>query len=413
MIAACGLVAIGSAPTRADPTTCGGSATVSVEVAGASHIYTVAQLCAAADVFNTTYQTRGIPGQANTQSTPQVQQGTSIRALLGLIGVDPDTVQFIDVPRTDGTWTTLSTEDLADPSDFADGLQPVFVVNGDHIDYYRPLYPSSSDTNAADHVQSPDGGDLAVGVHTGPLLSVTATASPSKVTTGSKATFTAAVTGGAASSTPYRYVWAFGDGTSGTGRSAKHAFAQTGSFDAQVTVTGADTSGGVSPAVQVTVGTPPTSGEGPGSGTHHQPHHPPNGPTHSHGHIAGSTPAPRDGAGHSAAGSSNTAPAISLPPPSAKVGTGHVIKRREARTTTPVLADPPPTVTGRVVSPGIVLSAQQTANAAKPTSPPARLGGSRAAIGGGVAIGCGVVALICIGMARELRATRHRSAGSL
>jgi hypothetical protein len=401
---ALGLVAVGGTAGQADTSTCAGVATLSIDVAGKAQIVTSAQLCAVADVFNTTYQTRGSPGAANTQDTPQVQQGTSIRALLGSIGVDPDTVQFVDIPRTDGTWTTLSGDDLAATPDFAQGLPPVFVVNGDHIDYYRPLYADPNDTNAADHVQSPADGQLAVGVHTGPLLSVTASASADEITAGATVTFTATVSGSAASSLPYRYSWVFGDGSIGTGRTVRHRFVSAGSFEAQATVAGSDSSGGVSPQVQITVGTPPTGGTGPGGGAVHHPHHPASGPAKSHGHATGASPsnrnppasaAPTGNGGHPAAPSRHT--------------TRAVITTGKARRDLPALADVPPTVTGRVVSPGMTLTANQVTSAAATSSPAARLGGSDLRVGSGVVAAAGVLALLGLGMARELRGSRRRS----
>lgn len=402
VIVALGLVAVGGTAGQADTATCTGDATLSIEAGAATQTVTSAELCAVADVFNTTYQTRGIPGSANTQDTPQVQQGTSIRALLSSIGVDPDTVQFVDLPRADGTWTTLSGGDLAATSDFAQGLLPVFVVNGNHIDYYRPLYANPNDMNAADHVQSVEEGQLSVGVHAGPLLSVTASASATKVTTDAPVTFTAAVAGGTADSPPYRYSWVFGDGSTGTGRSVRHRFAAVGSFEAQATVSGADSSGGVSPQVQITVGTPPTGGSGPGSGAAHDPHHPTSGPAKTHGHATGASPSNSEQPSRAA-----STTGTSIPTAPAHRATSSPITTGRTRRGPPILANVPPTVSGRVISPGMMLTAGEVASAAA-TSPPARLGGSEFKVGSGIAAAVGVLALLGLGMVRELRGVRRR-----
>jgi len=64
-------------------------------------------------------------------------------------------------------------------------------------------------------------------------LSTTFTYSPSSPQVGQQITFTASASGG---TTPYSFSWSFGDGSTGTGSSATHAYSSAGSFTVILTV---------------------------------------------------------------------------------------------------------------------------------------------------------------------------------
>jgi PKD repeat protein len=379
------------------------AASVVVELPdGSSTTVTAGEICSEADVVDTQYFTRAVAG-TEPQAQPYVQQGLSVRALLQSVGVDPDTVNFVGIPRTDGTLSTLvaSNGDVDDPSDFEDGLLPVLWVNGDYIDYTRPLR-SDSDLNSRDEVQSPQGGVLDLAVHSGPQLTVTASADHTSVTTGRVLDFTAHAPGAPSASQPLTYTWTFGDGSAATGPTPTHSYSVAGSFDVQVTASGADDSGGVSAPVLITVGKPPAQpgpGGGSGHGTNKNPHAPATGPTTGGGHRVGSRPAK-----HSSSGNAAVLPPPTTQPPSAPQHAKPLGHRPRLATAG---VEQLPLVHGRVVGRGAVLTAAETAiNPA--TSPGAGSGGAAnaAAVVGGVAA---VLLLFAAGVARELTSAGRRT----
>ena len=384
------------------------SATIVVDLPdGGGQTVTATDICNDADVFNTQYFTRantnGGPTQ-DTQSSPFVQQGLSIRALLLTLGVNPRTVDFVGITRQDGTLSTLdeSTHDLDDPPDFQGGLLPVVWVDGNVIDYTRPLR-SDTDLNAADAVQTTPGGVLTIVVHDGPQLTVNATASRSSVAINKPVRFFASAPGAPAASQPLTYTWTFGDGTSATGSQVSHAFTTAGGYDAQVSASGANDSAGVSPQVAITVGTrahkSPGGGDGSGTKKHHKA--PATGPTIGKGHRAGSRPAKHASSGKTAVTKlpSTTKVTIPAPLPPGAAETG------PADGTAPLIAQPP-LISGQLIGPGTLL-ADTTAQANSATAPAARIGG---AAGVGVALGAAAAVglLLGAGAARELGWTSRR-----
>jgi len=393
-------------PARADTAQpCTSPASVVVHVrGGSSQQVSAAALCDEADVFNTQYSTRAAPGKRRTQSEPFIAQGTSLRALLqGLApAIDPAAVRFVAVVRGDGTWTTLSASDLGDPSDFSHGLLPVLQVNGDLINYFRPLYPGSRDVNAGDAVTTPAGGQLELDVHTGPLLNVSATVNRDAVRPGQEVRYGASVADPPSSSQPLSYAWTFGDGATATGRRVSHAFSAPGSYDAQVTVTGADDSQECrirsrrpsaprrlrNQAAMVTVTAP----------------RPP---------ITRQRPAPRTATGIGAApgppGTRRTATqrafsgvqrgTLVVPPIH---GMGQI---RELGGEAPLLASQAPLVRGQLVGAGTILSAEQTrAVTDEATAAAASAAGTTSTnIWAGIGAAAGVIALLLLGAMRERR----------
>jgi PKD repeat protein len=222
-------------------------------------------------------------------------------------------------------------------------------------------------------------------------------------------TFTAAVNGGSAASKPYKYSWTFGDDATGTGATVNHTYAKTGTYDAQVAVTGADGSAGVSSQVVVTVG-PPKKKQHPGGGSG-QPH--PGGP------ATGAGPGPGKSGHHGKSGHRvhhhKASPdhhiiGIDLPPlPHGLRKATTTIHNQPPTQSSPLLADSLPVVSGRTVSPGMTLSAAQTAIAATTAAATASAGSSSLRLGGGLAIIAGAVALLALGMLRELRGHLHHS----
>src|SRR4051812_45367407 len=240
------------------------------------------QIAAAADVPSTTYTLRATPGGAGTKLQ---LRGLSMRGLLELAGVDPDSIQFVSVTRANGSLAVLKRADLADPPPFPEG--PALVTDeGASTRFFRPVRGPRG-TNANDNIVSSDAGPLEITVDGGTLLAVRATASPKQTKPGKPVTFEARVRFPPAGA-HITYHWDFADGTTAVGQRVTHSFANEADQQVQVAVRG---SGGSTPAcakicggvaaVDVRVGDPqggpnandgsPGGGEGnplaPGSGT--------------------------------------------------------------------------------------------------------------------------------------------------
>jgi hypothetical protein len=405
LIAAAGLIAVPG--SHASAAGCSGTdPAVTVQLpGGGSATVTTGDICSNADVINTQYSTRS-PGRSVDPNDPFIQQGLSVHALLSLVGVDPADVGFFEVPSLSGGWSTLAKPgDLADPSDFAGGLLPVFRVNGDVIDYYRPQR-DAGDVNAPDFAQSTAGTPLAVGIHSGSLLTVHANANRLTIKPKTTVHFSADVSGVPDSARPLSYAWTFSDGGDGSGVIVRHTFAKPGTFAAQATVTGVDDSAGISQQVVVAVVSPHHQGHGnhPGGDGHH-PGGGSGGPGTKHPHSSQSpsphpshspmpTPTPTSTGGFP--------PGLPVPLPDG-TGSGAIVDPLTPTAQTPVLASAPPLVHGFLVGDGEVLSAKQTSTLAErvaaanptPTEPVDKTGW-------GVAGFTMVIMLMAIGVAREL-----------
>jgi hypothetical protein len=401
--AAAALVGVSGSAARAT-TGCESGASAVVHLPdGSVQTVSASALCDEADVFDTQYFTRG--SDHKVHQSPYIATGTSIHTLLEDLApaVDPSSVGFVDIQRADATWTTLDPADLADPSDFADDLLPVLVVNGDLIDYYRPLYPDPDDVNAEDAVVSPANGAIDVDVHSGSLLTVNADANRSTAAPGRIVRFDARVSDPPASSQPLSYAWTFGDGATATGADVTHAFTTNGTYDAQVTVTGNDDSGGVSEQIAETIGTaPPKTGHhGHGTGSSHQPHAPSTGPPAGNGTRAGGRPSHHTASGHAATGQPSepggggSRPRVSLRPLPATQLT------RNPPGQQPRLASRQAEVHGQLIGPGTVLSAHETSPVHLATAVAAGAGVGRR-IGIGAAVSAVLLALLGLGAVREL-----------
>jgi PKD repeat protein len=294
-------------------------------VANGTQVITIDNIDAWADLTDPPYQTRVVPN-TDPQSEPRPGRALSLRHLLGQLNppIAPGSVTFTAAPDRDGVPSTLTTNDLADPSDpafpFQAGLMPaIFIVgNNDAIGYIRPLR-GDADTNGDDFWQTNSLGALELTVHTtGKLLTPTVHADRTKTTTGKSDAFTATLD--QAPATPITYTWSFGDGRTATAQdAASHVFKTSGSYFVVVTVQGADGSIGQSKPVQITVGKPPKPkphpSSSPGTGTSPHPNNPSTGPNHSSGGRAGTAPATKPATHPAATAHPKTSATASPAPP--------------------------------------------------------------------------------------------------
>lgn len=364
-----------------------------------------------------------------------VSNAISIHLLLTLAGVNPATVGFTYVVRSNSTWATLDTADLAaQPTTFEGGLMPIVFINGSETDYLRPLR-SATDANADDFLVAENGAPVDLYVSSGPLLDVTASVTPTRVSINKSVTFTAQVTNQSATDGTLTYKWSFHDGRTATGASVQHSFSAVGSYYPTVAVQGAgNDSGGVSQPVAVTVGSPPKGGSsGTPGGTNPKKNATPGGPSRGRGKTPNTTPSPKPtgGSGANSTPGSNQTPAqprttspakttsattaATAHKPSAK---GHRRGGKGARSSSHRHAQRYPGTTvvdGRLVSDVIPLSRAQLAalnsaagqRASQATAPSARLGGGSLTPVAGVVGGCVIMLLLGSGAGSELRSQRR------
>ena len=185
------------------------------------------------------------PGQTVTLS------GTSVRRLVSS-AYPIDQIGFVRFVRADGTWSTLSAGDLADPPPFADGRFPLVFVDSVGTRYFKPVR-GDRDANARDNLSTRSEEPLEGWVQTGRVLTVTASGDPTDIDPGDRVSFHANVTG-ARDGEQLTIRWTFGDGARATGDSVRHTYDATGAYDALATVTGSRDSGGTSDLVRVNVG---------------------------------------------------------------------------------------------------------------------------------------------------------------
>ena len=236
----------------------GSGVTVSSSENSETVTLTSAQIRGAADTGPTTYTVRSSP---NSSGTKLRLRGLSIRGLLTLAGYQPDSIDFISIPRPSGDVLTLRRADFANPSPFAEG--PALVVDEPGgTRFLRPVRGPTS-TNARDSFVSSAPLDVTVGG--GVLLAVRASATPRRASTGRTVSFSARVRFPPPGAT-LTYEWDFGDGTKGFGAQATHQYSEEGEFQAQVTARGTggstaacpETCGGAA-SISVRVGKPRTS----------------------------------------------------------------------------------------------------------------------------------------------------------
>lgn len=369
-------------------------------------VITGAQIAAAADSGPTSYTVRDrIGGPAKTLTL----RGLSIRGLLALAGIDPGTVDYITVVRADGSLLLLRGADINDPP-FPEG--PALVTNeGETTRFLRPARAAGGTT---DDVTSVPGTPLEMNVSGGTLLSVKATASPTRVRIGRSVTLHASVRFPPAGANLV-YIWDFGDGTRGIGATITHTYQVSGDLQAQIKVQGsggstpqcAQVCGGVD-AVDVTVtgrvrGPDVPQGLPTGSGTSSN-----LGGTGSGG--SGTGPGSGSGSGGSAAGTSP------LPPSERKP------KRIERQATRPEpherFSTNPRSGVGKTIISGVLLAGAGAAvenglPQPKASGSPRAAKGTPGTAGNGVQVPGSVLfafAVVWVGALRERRRVRLRLA---
>jgi hypothetical protein len=211
---------------------------------------TGSQIAGATDSGPTTYTVRERPGGPSSKLT---LRGATIRSLLSTVGVDASSVTYVQVVGGDGSVITLRQSEIN--GGFPEG--PAIVTDeGGTTRFFKPV---SGAGGTSENVTSVPGTPLEMTVNGGSLLSVKATATPTSVKTGQSVTFTATVQVPPPGA-QLTYLWDFGDGTRGIGRTITHQYSISGDIQAQVKVQGsggstaqcASVCGGVK-AVDVTV----------------------------------------------------------------------------------------------------------------------------------------------------------------
>jgi hypothetical protein len=185
----------------------------------------------------------------------------------------------------------LAPDDLASPSDFDGGEQPIVSFNGDAVQYDRPQR-NPGDNNQPDQVVEDPGQPLSVEVFEGQPLTVVASPSTYTITPGGTVNFTASETPAA---TGLSWTWSFDDGQTSTAQNPQAVvFPNPGNFNVIVQVT--DSAGGAGqatvpilvqkPGVQVT----PVTGKHPHPGVGKARNGSPHGPIGSGGAAPGAAP---------------------------------------------------------------------------------------------------------------------------
>jgi hypothetical protein len=390
-----------------------GAAGVTLQLAGARRHLTPEEVSAAVDQPAGSYLLRAPGTAAEPVAHPPA---LSVRKLVTLAGASPDAVSFLTIERPNGTLAILQRADLADPPPFPDG-PPIIWIDAGGTRYLRPLR-GPSDVNAADNVDVTDG-DLALRVHHGLLLGVQARTDRRAVPAGEPVNLTAVVTDSAPGNA-LSFAWTFGDGTGKPGEAARHRFRTPGVYEAVVTVTGADDSGGSSEPLRIRVGDPPKAAGGAGGGTGERRRSPTNGPARGGGTADAVTPS-------KPAPSTTATPTLSTPAPAAPTTrraqprrTSRPPRQRPAESARPRRAALPGrrsrTLAGPIIR-GTLVGAWSTTPPPGPASAPSRVGESAAARRGtdphsdafapvaGILV---TVALLGLGAHRERRALRPR-----
>jgi hypothetical protein len=185
------------------------------------------QIAGAADTSGT-YTLRERPGDPGE---PVSVSGLSIRGLLSLAGYNPGATRFVQIVGGDGSVITLNSPEINSPP-FPEG--PALVT--DEGGATRFIKPSRTSGGTSQSVLSVPGTPLEMTVEGSSLLSLRATASPTKVGTGQTVTFKVSVRFQQPAS--YSYEWDFGDGASASGSTVTHSYRQSGNLTARVTVRG-------------------------------------------------------------------------------------------------------------------------------------------------------------------------------
>lgn len=253
-----------------------------VSPGGAQRALALAALTGSEDVVERTYLLRSAAGETSTTVT-----GFSLAALIEAAGADPYAFSYLEVQRPDGGAVMLSrAQALA-----GGGAAPVVYATAGGTGFIRPA-SDGGDLNADDGFEAPQG--ISIVLSKGEPLRVRAEASALEVDPGEKVRFSAVVER-AGSGQRLEFSWYFDDGHSGTGESARHAFAEPGAYDVVVGVTSAGDDTGVSAVVRIQVGEPAAGPNRKGGGSNEAadaPDHGAAGPPPAAEQAAAPTPTP-------------------------------------------------------------------------------------------------------------------------
>lgn len=240
-----------------------GAAAVVIHADGQDLTVTTGELENGYDVRDRDYALRSQDG--HEEPLLHITAAASVRRVLDLAGVNPDSVGFVETRRGDGTYATLDRADVSSSPPFADG-PPVVFVDGPSIRYLRPVR-GQTDSNASDNLATQTGAPLELTVHSGNLLDVDATASDLEIDQGETVSFSATASG-AADGESVSFAWDFDDGAVEPGASVTHSFTAEGTYEVIARATGDRDSAGTSALLRVIVGEPPPAEGGlPGGGT--------------------------------------------------------------------------------------------------------------------------------------------------
>ena len=220
-----------------------------------------------------------------------------------------------------GSDSQLSPQDLATPSDFNNQSEsPVVQALGSLNQYDRPYRGSpqgQADDDYLDEVQSTQDDQpapISIEVFEGGRLTVTASASKTKVAPGGAVSFSATVSG--ANGSPVSYSWSFdGQAANSTAPNPQATFDAVGQYDVGVQVTDSAGAGGGT-EIPITVGSPPPARTGShhqeGAGTNRKSNSP-TGPRKSSGNHAGGAAGNHKSPSTTSAKTTSTAPASTTP----------------------------------------------------------------------------------------------------
>lgn len=179
----------------------------------------------AVDAVSDVSRARAVTVRPSTDGT-RYAGGTSVKALVTLLGVPAENVRKLTVIGDGGRSIDLSGDEIAngfggDPVCGAGCQATLDASRSDSVSFFRPLR-SSTDANAADLVDPGIGQplDLLLLTQNAHTLSTSIVASDSTPAPQQAVTFTAQP-----NSSGVTYTWYFGDGTSDSGPSVTHRFA--------------------------------------------------------------------------------------------------------------------------------------------------------------------------------------------
>ena len=207
-------------------------------------------------------------------------QPVALGSVTGITIEGPNGPQAADPSQLTPPDLTPGGSDFANPQEY-----PLLYSTGSGLTYARP-WRGGSDANASDSFTAADPTAFTFDVFEGPLLHVTASATPATTKPGQAIQFAANVTGAPAGAT-LSYAWTFdGAAPDSSAAAPNESFAAAGTYRVSVEVTD-DQGGGGGATIPVTVSsssttTPPTSTT---------PH--PTGPRVSHGTTPSAAPGRR------------------------------------------------------------------------------------------------------------------------